>query len=405
MISLADVTEAQSRISGLVHRTPTVHSTSLSRRLGAEVFVKLELFQKTGSFKPRGAFNVMLSLSDEERARGVVGFSGGNFAQGMAYAGRTLGVDTLVLMPETTPRHYVDATSGYGAAVELVPDITAAMEGVAAHAAAGRTPMHPFDDTRMMAGNGTVGLEIVEDVPALSHLFVSVGGGGLITGVATAVLGLRPSTEIVAVETEGADALARSLVAGEAVTIQPTSIAKTLGSPYAAADAIELAATRLAGVDVVSDAQAVAALGYIAERMKVLTEPAAACTLAAADGRADGFGKGSQVVLLLCGGNVALDDIADWNHRFSSLLTSATMIDGSVDRTNQAGTPWRRNASASPSTSATVRVRPGCRNAFPAKRAGIASTNFTHRPRSTFVPNVSPWSASDPRMPIALYQR
>lgn len=102
MISLADVTEAQSRISGLVHRTPTVHSTSLSRRLGAEVFVKLELFQKTGSFKPRGAFNVMLSLSDEERARGVVGFSGGNFAQGMAYAGRTLGVDTLVLMPETT---------------------------------------------------------------------------------------------------------------------------------------------------------------------------------------------------------------------------------------------------------------------------------------------------------------
>ena len=318
MISLADVTEAQSRISGLVHRTPTVHSTSLSRRLGAEVFVKLELFQKTGSFKPRGAFNVMLSLSDEERARGVVGFSGGNFAQGMAYAGRTLGVDTLVLMPETTPRHYVDATSGYGAAVELVPDITAAMEGVAAHAAAGRTPMHPFDDTRMMAGNGTVGLEIVEDVPALSHLFVSVGGGGLITGVATAVLGLRPSTEIVAVETEGADALARSLVAGEAVTIQPTSIAKTLGSPYAAADAIELAATRLAGVDVVSDAQAVAALGYIAERMKVLTEPAAACTLAAADGRADGFGKGSQVVLLLCGGNVALDDIADWNRRFST---------------------------------------------------------------------------------------
>lgn len=178
--------------------------------------------------------------------------------------------------------------------------------------------MHPFDDTRMMAGNGTVGLEIVEDVPALSHLFVSVGGGGLITGVATAVLGLRPSTEIVAVETEGADALARSLVAGEAVTIQPTSIAKTLGSPYAAADAIELAATRLAGVDVVSDAQAVAALGYIAERMKVLTEPAAACTLAAADGRADGFGKGSQVVLLLCGGNVALDDIADWNRRFST---------------------------------------------------------------------------------------
>lgn len=312
MISLSDIETARRRIAGLVHRTPTVFSHTLSERLGAEVYVKLELFQKTGSFKPRGAFNVMLSLSDAARARGVVGFSGGNFAQGMAYAGRVLGVDTLVLMPQSTPGHYVAATQSYGAAVELVPDIAAAMAGADAHVAAGRTLMHPFDDPRMMAGNGTAGLEIVEDVPDLTHLFVSVGGGGLLTGVATAVLGLRPDTRVFAVETEGADALARSIAHGEPARITPTSIAKTLGSPYAAADAIALATSRLAAVDVVGDAEAVDALVLIAQRLKVLSEPAASCTLAAAERRAGSFGAGAKVVLLLCGGNVSLDDIAGW---------------------------------------------------------------------------------------------
>lgn len=337
MISLADIETARTRIAGLVHRTPTVHSLTLSRRLGADVYVKLELFQKTGSFKPRGAFNVMLSLSDAERAGGVVGFSGGNFAQGMAYAGSVLGVDTLVLMPESTPGHYVAATRGYGAAVELVPDIAAAMAGADAHVAAGRTLMHPFDDSRMMAGNGSAGLEIVEDVPDLTHLFVSVGGGGLLTGVATAVLGLRPETEIVAVETEGADALAQSIAHGEQVTITPTSIAKTLGSPYAAADAIALATSRLAGVDVVSDAEAVDALVLIAERLKVLAEPAGSCTLAAAERRAGSFGPDARVVLLLCGGNVALDDIAEWRR---SLDGAATGSNGSP--TGGAGRPEGR---------------------------------------------------------------
>ena len=315
MISLSDIETARSRIAGLIHRTPTIRSHTLSEQLGAEVYVKLELFQKTGSFKPRGAFNVMLSLTDAERDGGVVGFSGGNFAQGMAYAGSVLGVDTLVLMPESTPAHYVAATEGYGAHVELVPDIAAAMAGADAHVAAGRTLMHPFDDARMMAGNGTAGLEIAEAVPGLTHLFVSVGGGGLLTGVATAVLGLRPDTRVFAVETEGADALARSVALGEPVTITPSSIAKTLGSPYAAADAIALADSRLAGVDVVSDAEAVDALVLIAERLKVLAEPAASCTLAAARRRAGSFGPDARVVLLLCGGNVALDDIAEWRRR------------------------------------------------------------------------------------------
>ncbi len=318
MITLTDVTAARERIAGRLHRTPLVRSQSLTDRLGVETFVKLELFQKTGSFKPRGAFNVMLSLRDEERARGVVGFSGGNFAQGMAYAGAQLGVDTLVVMPESTPAHYVAATRGYGATVELVPTIAAAISATEAHAAAGRTAMHPFDDPRMMAGNGTVGLEILEDVPDATHLFVSVGGGGLLTGVATAVLGMNPRVQVVAVETDGADALARSLAAGEPVTIEPTSIAKTLGSPYAAEAIVELATTRLADVAVVSDRAAVEALRFIAERLKVIAEPAASCTLAAADTWRDRFTPGDKVVLLLCGGNVSLSDVAEWERRFAT---------------------------------------------------------------------------------------
>lgn len=316
MITPGDVAAAKHRIAGRLHRTPLVHSTALSRRLGTNVSVKMELFQKTGSFKPRGAFNVMLSLSEDERRRGVVGFSGGNFARGMAYAGAALGVDTLVVMPESTPEHSIAATRSYGATVELAADIAAAIAATEQHAAAGRTLMHPFDDPRMMAGNGTVGAEIVADVPGLTHLFVSVGGGGLLTGVAAAVLGALPDVHIVGVETEGADALARSLAAGHPVTIAPTSIAKTLGSPYAAADVIELAKTKLADVVVVSDADAFAATCFIAERLKVLAEPAASCTLAAADAMADRFSDDDEVVLLLCGGNVSIADVVAWKERF-----------------------------------------------------------------------------------------
>ncbi len=316
MISAADVLAARDRIAGRLHRTPLVRSDASSRRLGANVYLKLELFQKTGSFKPRGAFNVMLSLTQEQRDAGVVGFSGGNFAQGMAFAGSALGVDTMVVMPESTPPHSVAATRGYGAHVELVPDIGAAMHATEAHAAAGRTLMHPFDDPLMMAGNGTVGLEIVEDVPDLTHLFVSVGGGGLLTGVATAVLDAKPDVKVVGVETEGADALARSLAAGEPVTITPTSIAKTLGSPYAAADMIALARTRLAGVAVVEDAAAFSEVVFLAERVKVVTEPAASCTMAAALTWKDRLAPGDKVVLLLCGGNASVADIATWSQRF-----------------------------------------------------------------------------------------
>lgn len=310
MLDLSNVREARTRITQYVRRTPLERNTTLSKMLGTNVYLKYELFQKTGSFKPRGAFNTMLLLSAEQRAAGVVGVSGGNFAQGMAYAGQVLGVDTLVLMPETTPANYLDATRGYGALVEFEPSIETLFAAAERRSREGRTLMHPFDNPDMMAGNGTVGLEIVEDVPNITDVFVSVGGGGLVSGVFAAVKGLRPDARIWAVETEGADVLAQSLAVGQQINMTPTSLAKTLGSPYAAQAAIDIGA-ELEAAMVVTDAAAFAAMRTIIERAKVVPELAASCTLAAAASVADRFGPDDHVVLLLCGGNVSIADIAD----------------------------------------------------------------------------------------------
>jgi len=316
MLSLEDVQEARRRVGDLVRRTPIERNETLSRKLGTNVYLKYELFQKTGSFKPRGAFNTMLAMSDEQRAAGVVGVSGGNFAQGMAYAGMTLGVDTLVLMPESTPQNYVDATRGYGAVVEFEPTIGTLFAAAEERASAGRTLMHPFDHPDMMAGNGTVGLEIVEDVPEVTDVFVSVGGGGLLSGVVTAVRRLNSDTRVWAVETEGADVLSRSLVSSEQIRMSPTSRAKTLGSPYAAQTAIDLSAQLAAPPIVVSDAAAFAALKTLMERAKVSPELAASCTLAAAETVSDRFSNDDHVVLLLCGGNISIADIAEMENAF-----------------------------------------------------------------------------------------
>lgn len=310
MLNLNDIQQARLRTTQYIRRTPLERSETLSRMLGTNVYLKYEMFQKTGSFKPRGAFNTMLSMTDAERTAGVVGVSGGNFAQGMAYAGQTLGVDTLVLMPETTPANYVDATRGYGAEVEFEPTIDTLFAAAERKAQTGRTLMHPFDHPDMMAGNGTVGLEIVEDVPNMTDLFVSVGGGGLISGVFTAVKGLLPNTRVWAVETAGADVLNLSLAAGEQVHITPSSRAKTLGSPYAAQAAIDIG-RHLESSMVVTDAEAFTAMRTIIERTKVIPELAASCTLAAAEQVASRFGSDDHVVLLLCGGNISVSDIGN----------------------------------------------------------------------------------------------
>lgn len=309
-LSLDLICQAQHRLRGLVHRTPLVYSKSLSERLGAKAYLKLESLQKTGSFKPRGAFNKMLSLTDEERRRGVVAFSGGNHAQGVAYAARQLGVSALIAMPASTPRNYLDATRGYGAEIILCPDIRGALAEVARQQAAGRVLVHPFDDPLVAAGQGTIGLEILEDLPDVTEVYVSIGGGGLISGVATALRTIKPQVRIIGVETAGADAMARAVAAGHVVELQAiTSIARTLGAPAVSEFTLSHVQKLVEEVAVVSDADTVEALFWLLERTKYLMEPAAACCLAAADARKTQRKPQDHVVLLACGGNVSAADL------------------------------------------------------------------------------------------------
>jgi threonine dehydratase len=232
ILTLAHIQNARQGIAPCVRRTPLTASAVLSERLKTNVYVKLELFQKTGSFKVRGAFNKALGLSAEERGQGLVAVSGGNHAQAVAYAARTLGLKSVILMPESTPTNYVDATRGYGAEIKFAANVGAAFKEVAEYERQGWAYIHPFDDPMVIAGQGTIGLEILEDVPQVTDIIVSVGGGGLIGGIATAVRSLKPPVRIWGVETEGADCMAKSLAAGRIVTLEAiTSIARTLGAP------------------------------------------------------------------------------------------------------------------------------------------------------------------------------
>lgn len=308
MFTLADVEAAHTLIAPHVKRTPLVRSEAISERLGTNVYLKAELFQKTGAFKVRGALNKMLRLTPEERAVGVVAVSGGNHAQAVAYVGRQLGLKTLIFMPHTVPRNYVDATRGYGAEVEFVRDANEGFERQDSYVAKGWVSVHPFKDPFVMAGQGTTGLEILEDVPNLTDCIVSIGGGGLIGGVATAIKGRVPAARIWGVETYGADCMSRALAAGKPVQMPAiTSIAKTLGAPAASEETLALVQRYVESVTVVTDEEGLAALQFLLERTKMLTEVAASCTLAAADRLKARLGE--HVVLLLCGGNMGLADL------------------------------------------------------------------------------------------------
>ncbi|MBY0526595.1 MAG: pyridoxal-phosphate dependent enzyme [Gemmataceae bacterium] len=322
MFTLELICRAQHRIRGFVHRTPLIPSATLSAHLGARVSLKLECLQKTGSFKPRGAFNKMLSLSPEERQRGIVAVSGGNHAQGAAYAARQLGIDATIVMPASTPRNYVEATRGYGAEIVLTPDIRAAFAEMYRLRDQGRTLVHPFDDPLVAAGQGTIGLEILEDLPNVDRVYVSIGGGALITGVAKALRSLRPEVRVIGVETRGADAMSQSLHANELVELPAiTSIARTLGAPKVSDFTLSHVRELVEEVKVVEDAAAARALFLILERTKYLVEPAAACCLAAAEQQRGQFRADEQIVLVLCGGNVSTEDLATYWQRFGAVAT------------------------------------------------------------------------------------
>jgi threonine dehydratase len=310
---------AQATIQPYLRRTPLIRSSTLSEEFGAAVHLKLECLQKTGSFKPRGAFNKLLSLSDDQRRLGVVGVSGGNHAQGLAYAARELGISATICMPATTPQNYVDATRDYGGEIHFSATIAQAFAAADVMQHSGRVLVHPFDDPLIAAGQGTVALEILEELPDLTRIYISIGGGGLIVGMAAALKAIKPDVHIVGVETRGADAMAQSLAANALIELPAiTSIARTLGAPRVSEFTLRNVQQLVDEVVVVEDAEAFDALVFLLERTKILVEPAAACCLAAARKQRQSISSDDQVAILLCGGNVSVSDLGVWHQRFRS---------------------------------------------------------------------------------------
>jgi threonine dehydratase len=307
VLTLDDVYAARGRIGGRLHRTPMLHSASTSKRVGVPVHFKAELFQRTGAFKPRGVLNKLATLSDDEKARGVISISAGNHAQALAYASALEGIDALVVMWQTASPMKIAAARAYGATVDdSPPDIPAAFEHLDRLVAeTGRTLVHPYDDPLVMAGQGTVGLEMLEDVPDATVVLVQVGGGGLVSGIATAVKALRPAARVVAVEPELSNALQASMVAGEPVTIEPKSLADGLNGPYAGPNCVR-ACVEL-GVEnvLVSEEEIKDAFRWLYGRLKLACEPAGAATAAALLGGKAGVREGDVVAAVVSGGNVA----------------------------------------------------------------------------------------------------
>jgi threonine dehydratase len=306
VISIDDVERAARTIAGRVHRTPLLGSASLSEQLDAQAFIKAELFQRTGSFKVR-ALNRLAELTAEERARGVITISAGNHAQAVAWAAREQGLDALVVMWQGADELKVAATRGYGAAVDQEAEGPgAAFDRLAVlHAETGRTLVHPFDDEAVIAGQGTVALEILEDRAVPDVVVVPVGGGGLISGIATAVRARRPSARVIAVEPELSTAMHDALAAGNSVPVTPRSAADALSAPFAGERCVEICRTLGVESVLVTEEELFTAFRWLYVRTKLAAELGAAAAVAAMLAGKAGIERGETAVAVVSGGNIS----------------------------------------------------------------------------------------------------
>ena len=305
-IDLDDVLRAREVIGGRLHRTPAFTSASLSRATGADVHLKAELFQRPGSFKPRGVLNKLASLSAEEKSRGVIGISAGNHAQALAYCAALEGIDALLVMWRGASEQKIAATREYGAEVDLeAGNPTEAFRRLDdLLEQTGRTLVHPFDDPLVQAGQGTVGIELLEDVPDASVVVVPIGGGGLISGIATAVKGVRPDARVVGVEPETSRAMHAALEAGERIEVTPISVADGLNAPHAGRNALAVVRERVDDIVLVTEAEIEDGFRFLYRRAKLACEPAGAASTAALLAGKISFEQGERIVLVVSGGNV-----------------------------------------------------------------------------------------------------
>jgi len=314
MISLDDVQAARDRVAETTRQTPLEYSHTFSAMTDAAVHLKLELFQRTGSFKLRGATNRIATLSGEQRENGVVTASAGNHAQGVALAATRIGVDSTIVMPEHAPISKVKATKSYGGDVVLYGrDYDEAAER--AHEIErqqGRTYVHAFDDDYVMAGQGTIGLEIYDELPEVDTVVVPIGGGGLISGVATALKGQNPDIRVIGVQAEGASSVAESLRKGERVERDSVeTIADGIATRTVGERTFEVIRERVDGVVTVSDSEIAVALTTLLERSKTLAEGAGAVALAAVIEEKFDYADDEVVVPALCGGNIDLNTLTN----------------------------------------------------------------------------------------------
>ena len=310
MLELADVLDARDRVSETSRHTPLTHSYTYSEMTGADVHLKLENFQRTGAFKIRGATNRIATLSPAECEAGVVTASAGNHAQGVALAATRAGVDATIVMPENAPIAKVKATRNYGAKVVLhgIDYAEAAERAHEIEDEKGRTYVHAFDDEAVMAGQGTIGLEILEDCPEVDTVVVPIGGGGLIAGIATAIKGTNPDVRVVGVQAAGASSLTRSLEKGEVVSIDGVdTIADGIATRRVGKQTFQVIKERVDEVVTVTDEQIAMAIVHLLERSKTVVEGAGAVSLAAVVFEEFDYDEGEVIVPALCGGNIDLN--------------------------------------------------------------------------------------------------
>lgn len=307
-VTIDDVRAAAERIAPYIHHTPLLSSTALSTMAACDLRLKAEHMQRSGSFKLRGALNKLLSLSEAERKRGVVAFSSGNHAQGVALAARLTGSHATIVMPSDAPGVKLEATRSYGAEVVLYDRQREDREAIARSIAEQRDAVlvPPFDDPQVIAGQGTVGLELAQDWPELEVALIPIGGGGLISGMATALKALRPHVQVIGVEPSIADDARRSLQAGEIVRIAvPTTVADGVATPAVGRYPFAIMRELVDDIVTVSEDEILRALELIMTRAKQVVEPTGALAPAVAL-----FGKldlrGRNVMALLCGGNIDL---------------------------------------------------------------------------------------------------